>query len=80
VASFGKAAKSLLHRYSPIKKGNEHRVTLSLVQARNFFVQFLGQTIGADLVGGAVGPEVELREALIGEAWCRRMGFNQTNP
>ena len=38
------------------------------VQAGDFFVQFLGQTIDADLVGVAVGLEVELREALVGEA------------
>jgi hypothetical protein len=34
------------------------------VQGGDFFVQFLVQTIRADLVGGAVGPEVQLREAL----------------
>ena len=33
------------------------------VQASHFFVQLLGQTIDADLVGFTVGPEVELREA-----------------
>lgn len=38
------------------------------VQAGNFFVQLLGQTIDADFVGVAVCPEVQLREALIGEA------------
>ena len=37
------------------------------VQARDFFVQFLGQAIDADFVGCAVGPEIELREALVGE-------------
>ena len=32
------------------------------VQAGDFFVQFLGQTIDADLVGGAIGPEIQLRD------------------
>ena len=38
------------------------------VQTGDFFVQLLGQTIHADLVGAAIGPEVELRKALVGEA------------
>jgi len=36
------------------------------VQAGDFFVELLGQTIDADLVGLAVGPEVQLLKALIG--------------
>ena len=38
------------------------------VQAGDFFVQFLGEAIDADFVGRAVGPEVQLREDLVGEA------------
>ena len=33
------------------------------VQAGDFFVQFLGQTIDADFVGVLVLPQVQLREA-----------------
>ena len=35
------------------------------MHAGAFFVQLLGLTIDADLVGGPVGPEVQLRAALI---------------
>ena len=38
------------------------------VQARHFFVQFLGQRVDAGLVGVAVLPQVELRQRLVGEA------------
>ena len=38
------------------------------VQAGDFFIDLLGQTIDADFVCGAFGPEVQLREALVGEA------------
>ena len=38
------------------------------MQSGHFFIQFLGQTIDANLVGVFVLPEVQLRENLVGEA------------
>jgi hypothetical protein len=38
-----------------------------LVQAGDFLVGLLGQAIDTDPVGVAIGPEIQLREALVGE-------------
>jgi len=38
------------------------------VEARDFFVEVLRQTVDADLVGVSVLPEIELSERLVGEA------------
>ena len=51
-----------------LRKFGELHADFFEVQAGDFFVQFLRQAINANFVGIAIFSQVQLREALVGEA------------
>src|SRR6185437_1919588 len=64
-----------------LRELRELHADLLEVKARDLFVELLRQDVDAGLVGVLVGPEVELRERLVGEAvghYERRMAGGAT--